>query len=50
MKSLNSDGQQFPQYQQNEQSALILARWTQNISQGIWCREYRSWSATDTQI
>jgi len=26
MKSLNSNGQQFPQYQQSKQSALILAR------------------------
>jgi len=25
MKRLNSEGQQFSQYQQNEQSALILA-------------------------
>jgi len=29
MKSVNRDGQQFPKYHQNEQSALILARWTQ---------------------
>ena len=28
-KSLNSDGHQFHQYQQNEQSPLILTHWTQ---------------------
>jgi hypothetical protein len=28
-ESLNSDGQQFHQYQQNQQSPLILTRWTQ---------------------
>ena len=27
-ESLNSDGQQFHQYQQNEQSPLILTHWT----------------------
>ena len=27
-KSLNSDGQQLQQYQQNEQSPLILTHWT----------------------
>ena len=30
-ESLNSDGQQFHQYQQSEQSPLALTRWTQNI-------------------
>ena len=29
-QSLNSGGQQFPQYQQNENSPLILTHWTQN--------------------
>jgi hypothetical protein len=35
MKSLNGDGQQFPKYQQSEQSPLILACWTQQINHGI---------------
>jgi len=29
MESLNSDGQQFSQYQQNEQSPLTTNHWTQ---------------------
>ena len=29
IESLNSDGQQFHQYQQNEQSPLTLRQWTQ---------------------
>ena len=29
-QSLNSGGQQFHQYQQNEKSPLILTHWTQN--------------------
>jgi len=28
-ESLNSDGQQFHQYQQNKQSPLIVTHWTQ---------------------
>jgi hypothetical protein len=38
MKSLNSDRQQLPQYQQSEQTDLILTRWAQKINHGIWYR------------
>jgi len=30
MKRINSDGQQFHRYQQNEQSPLTLTHWTKN--------------------
>jgi len=35
-ESLNSDGQQFHQYQQNEQSPLTLTHWTQKREHNIW--------------
>ena len=31
-ESLNRDGHQFHQYQQNEQSPLILSHWTQETT------------------
>ena len=37
-ESLNNDGQQFNQYQQNEQSPLTFAHWTQNktTTYNVW--------------
>ena len=33
-ESLDSDGQQFHQYQQNEQSPITLTHWTQKRGKG----------------
>jgi hypothetical protein len=37
-ESLNSDGHQFYQYQQNKQSPLTLTHWTQNMK-----RKFKQW-------
>jgi hypothetical protein len=42
MKSLNSDGQQFPQYQQSEQTDLILARYKQRSAHKVRDGETRT--------
>jgi hypothetical protein len=48
-KSLNTDGKQFHQYQQNNQSPLTKSHWTQkgNDDERRW--KSRSWFGTDTK-
>jgi len=42
--SLNSDGQQFHQYQQNKQSPLTFTYWKQKKGDNdIWRCKSRSW-------
>ena len=47
-ESLNSDDQQFHQYQQNEQSFLLFTYSTQK-DHHIWRSKFRSWLGTGTQ-
>ena len=50
-KSLNSDGHQFLQYQQNEQSPLILTELSeQKNDQDIKRWKSRSWFVTGTKM
>jgi len=49
-KSLNRDGQQFDQYQQNEQLPLTLNHWTQKKDHNIWHWKSRSWLGTGTEM
>jgi hypothetical protein len=52
-ESLNSDGQQFHQYQQNEQPTLILTELTKRKKKednDMWRQKIRSWLGTETKM
>jgi hypothetical protein len=49
-KTINSDGQQFHQYQQSERSPFTWIRWTHKIDHDTWRWRSRSWLGRDTTM